>query len=334
MWDFFVEKTMSRCPAILNSGARKDEVCGRPLLWEDSPIHPRFCHYHRNWGDGSKVHRTNKTLATPPQSLAMSHDPESRATPVYNDIDTWPDEFTDDEISALVSPHVRVGAKAHWPTLGFNFRNDRANDLRYASQILNDLIYPGVECSLADFMKSRPKFDLRALDKDKACDMSGFANFICCTVLALQVQLNALSIKVKQPVVLFPVIDEGQLLDEIPDGARQTLCLFRELQLEVFKAGGDNMLLGIMTGINPDLSLPNATFGVNVSFECALHDVNGFVEISNQLLKERPYTPSQKDLVAKILYPFIRDVEDFATKRPLKDLNFQVGTPPPTMSCS
>ena len=332
------------------------------------------------------------------------------------------------------------------------------NDLRYASHILNDLIYPGVECSLADFMKSRPKFDLRALDKDKACDMSGFANFICCTVLALQghtvveiqnclsvvlrnasgvgktfatfalthalrscgvkyfpialyiglnldgtlsedekqrsgevkrvvlrrlllqlsylasndviidnslwganllqkmplpvegwhackcfvaqdvaieclraevvLQLNALSIKVKQPVVLFPVIDEGQLLDEIPDGARQTLCLFRELQLEVFKAGGDNMLLGIMTGINPDISLPNATFGVNVSFECALHDVNGFVEISNQLLKRRPYTPSQKDLVAKILYPFIRDVEDFATKRPLKDLNFQVGTPP------
>ena len=116
----------------------------------------------------------------------MSHDPESRATPVYNDIDTWPDEFTDDEISALVSPHVRVGAKAHWPTLGFNFRNDRANDLRYASQMLKDLIYPGVECSLADFMKSRPKFHLRGLEKNKACDMSGFANFIYSTVLALQ----------------------------------------------------------------------------------------------------------------------------------------------------
>ena len=126
--------------------------------------------------------------------------------------------------------------------------------------------------------------------------------------------LAKISAKVGAPVALFPIIDEGQFLDEmcptnhdgVVQGARKALRMFRMLQLDVSKAGG-NLLLGIMTGIDPAVALSDSTDGKNTSFEKELHDFRGFMEISNQLLGNvGQYNDLQREMLAATLFPYPR----------------------------
>ena len=147
--------------------------------------------------------------------------------------------------------------------------------------------------------------------------------------------LTSISEKAGGPVVLFPIVDEGQFLDTCcPQehgsvrGARRALQLFRALQLRVLQGNSGNMLLGIMTGIDPNVSLSHATEGKNASYGEALHDYDGFEAITKELLHEQNYEPRLEKLVAATLFPYIRDVELFACGFKLSHLGFAEGTTP------
>ena len=136
--------------------------------------------------------------------------------------------------------------------------------------------------------------------------------------------LDAISSKVcplsEKPIHLILIVDEGQRLDEYctvsMGGARCAMRWLRELQRQV-KLGNrtrvrKHKLLGIMTGIDPQVSLSDDTDGRNLWFDCVLHEMAGFQKIADELVgksnKWYKNNPTRKRRLATTFYPHAREL--------------------------
>ena len=133
---------------------------------------------------------------------------------------------------------------------------------------------------------------------------------------------------------MIPIVDEGQFFDELCPtnkegytGARYAMRFLRELQYEVklrnsWRVGHEHKVLGIMTGIDPQVSLPHRTGGTNMPFSAALHKMAGYAAIVDELVDHSklksewvhcpaPIMALRKRRLAATFFPHVRELESF-----------------------
>ena len=145
--------------------------------------------------------------------------------------------------------------------------------------------------------------------------------------------LDVIAGKVGKPIALIPIVDDGQVLDTLIDrdgvrfGARCALNLLRELQYKVsarnmWRAGYEHVVLGIMTGSDPEVSACPQTTGINVSYSSALHETAGFAAIADELVDRSELkcewahcadsmVALRKRRLVATFFPHVRELESF-----------------------
>ena len=146
--------------------------------------------------------------------------------------------------------------------------------------------------------------------------------------------LDAISSKVcplsEKPIHLILIVDEGQRLDEYCTvsigGARCAMRWLRELQRQVklgnCKRVGKHKLLGIMTGIDPQVSLSDDTDGRNLWFDAVLHETAGFQKIADEIVGKSSKCfkndPVRRRRLATTFYPHARELMWYVSGTPFK----------------
>ena len=145
--------------------------------------------------------------------------------------------------------------------------------------------------------------------------------------------LDRIADKVGQPLAMILIVDEGQEFDKycsesIPiGGARYVMRWLRDLQRGVklgnAKRERKHKLLGIMTGIDPQVSLSNRTVGMNVCYSSVLHEMTGYTEIASQLFKmsNMIFDKPQERRLVTTFYPHARELTGYLLSMETKILH-------------